>query len=92
MHIAAERNRVKNSSHKARTKSFLIGSDFLGLLQFCELWRPEFCCNEAIECVVKLLGAWCVVVQAKFCRYVGRLWVDTCRCVVFGVSDVTCAH
>ena len=45
------KNRVENTSHEAKLKSFLIRDDFLGLWQFCELWRPEFCrnvmCREA---------------------------------------------
>ena len=28
------------------------------------------------------------MIRAKFCRYVGRLWVGTCRSVVIGISDV----
>ena len=50
-------------------------------------WRPKFCRNEAIQCVVELWGGCCVVIQAKFCCYVGRLWVGMCRSVVIGVSD-----
>ena len=77
----------KDDKSEARYGSFLTNDDFLGLWQICELWRPEFCCNEAIKFVMKLLGASCVVIQAKFCRYVGRLWVGTCRSVAIGFSD-----
>ena len=38
---------------------------------------------------MKLFGALGVVIQAKFCRGVGRLCVDPCRGVVIGFSDVT---
>ena len=36
---------------------------------------------------MKLFGASGGVKQAKFCRYVGRLWVGTCRSVVNPFSD-----
>ena len=37
---------------------------------------------------MKLFGASGVVIQAEFCRDVGRMCLDTCRCVVNGFSDV----
>ena len=43
--------------------------------------------NEVIKCAVELWGGSCVMIQAKFCRCVGRLWVGTCRSVVIGFSD-----
>ena len=67
---------------------FLLGDDFLGLRQFCELWRPKICRDEVVYCVVELWGGCCVVIRANFCRYVGRLWVGTRRSVVKPFSDV----